>query len=125
MQSQTAGNLEAHPIEECPSSDEITMDSSETLNQLDNSGIAIIGMAGRFPGATNLTQFWHNLQHGVESISTFSDEELLKSGVPQALLSDPRYVKAGGGLEGEELFDAPFFGYSPDEAGVWDPPHPV
>jgi acyl transferase domain-containing protein len=97
------------------------MDSSETLNQLDNSGIAIIGMAGRFPGANNLKQFWHNLRHGVESISRFTDEELLKSGVPQSLLSEPGYVKAGGVLESEEMFDAAFFGYSPREAEMMDP----
>jgi len=33
--------------------------------------IAIVGMAGRFPGADNLEEFWHNLRNGVESLSFF------------------------------------------------------
>src|SRR6266566_2898448 len=43
--------------------------------------IAIIGMSGRFPGASCLSQFWHNLRSGVESITFFSDDELLAAGV--------------------------------------------
>ena len=42
-----------------------------------NSGIAVIGMAGRFPGAENVEQFWQNLRDGVESISFFNERELL------------------------------------------------
>src|SRR5262245_58107075 len=57
--------------------------------------IAIIGMAGRFPGAASLEKFWHNLRNGVESVAVFSDEELEASGVDRALLSDPNYVKSG------------------------------
>jgi acyl transferase domain-containing protein len=38
--------------------------------------IAIIGMAGRFPGAANVDAFWNNLCAGVESISVITDEEL-------------------------------------------------
>jgi acyl transferase domain-containing protein len=34
--------------------------------------IAVIGMAGRFPGARDLDQFWRNLRDGVESITRFS-----------------------------------------------------
>jgi acyl transferase domain-containing protein len=83
--------------------------------------IAIIGMAGRFPGARNLAEFWHNLRHGVESITYFSDAELAAAGVAPALLSDPRYVKAWGVLADVEWFDAAFFGFSPREAELMDP----
>ncbi len=79
-------------------------------------GIAIIGMAGRFPGANSVNQFWQNLCEGVESISLFSDEELGASGVDSAALGDRNYVKAGFVLEDIEMFDAGFFGYSPREA---------
>ena len=85
--------------------------------------IGIIGMAGRFPGAKNVEQFWANVAAGVESISRFTDEELLASGVPPDLLHNPRYVKARGILEDAEWFDAPFFGMSPTEALVVDPQH--
>jgi phthiocerol/phenolphthiocerol synthesis type-I polyketide synthase E len=83
--------------------------------------IAIVGMAGRFPGAGDLQAFWRNLCAGVESISFFSDDELLAAGVPRARLADPRFVGAGGVLDGADLFDAAFFGYSPREAELMDP----
>src|SRR5437870_1581260 len=82
--------------------------------------IAIIGMAGRFPGAKNVEELWRNLRDGVESISFFSDEELESSGIDPAVLSAPKYVKAGGVLEDIELFDASFFGFSPREAEITD-----
>src|SRR4051812_8686831 len=66
--------------------------------------IAIIGMAGRFPGAKNVAEFWRNLRDGVESISFFTDDELNAAGVDSALLSNPDYVKANGALEGIDLF---------------------
>ena len=48
-------------------------------------GIAIIGMAGRFPGAKNIDEFWRNLCNGVESVSFFTDEELTAAGVDAVL----------------------------------------
>jgi acyl transferase domain-containing protein/acyl carrier protein len=83
--------------------------------------IAIIGMAGRFPGANNIEVFWQNLCQGVESITRFADEELQEAGIDPALLQNPNYVKAKGMLEDIDLFDASFFGYSPQEAALIDP----
>lgn len=83
--------------------------------------IAIIGMAGRFPGAEDMDAFWHNLSHGVESISFFSDEELLAAGVEPEYLQDPNYVKARPMLADVDGFDADFFNYSPREAENIDP----
>jgi len=84
-------------------------------------GIAIIGMAGRFPQAPNLQRFWENLCQGTEAISFFSDEELEKAGISTEVLRHPNYVKARGALENADLFDAGFFGYSPREAESTDP----
>ncbi|MFS8070544.1 MAG: type I polyketide synthase, partial [Byssovorax sp.] len=86
-------------------------------------GIAVIGMSGRFPGAKDVDELWRNVRDGVESISFFSDEELLAAGVDAALLRDPGYVKARGVLPDIELFDAAFFGVSPTEAQMMDPQH--
>src|SRR2546421_9078880 len=93
--------------------------------QMDGSveDVAIIGMAGRFPGAKNIDEFWCNLRDGVESISFLSDEELVSSGVDPAVLSTPNYVKAGALLEDADLFDAAFFGFTPREAEAMDPQH--
>ncbi|MCA1568555.1 MAG: SDR family NAD(P)-dependent oxidoreductase [Acidobacteria bacterium] len=85
--------------------------------------IAIIGMAGRFPGAASVDAFWENLRHGVESITHFSDRELLEVGVPQELLRDERYVGAAATLDGIDLFDASLFNLSPAEAEIMDPQH--
>src|SRR5688572_19118953 len=87
--------------------------------------IAIVGMAGRFPGARNLDEFWKNLAGGVESISRFSDEDILKSGVPATYLSNPNYVKAAPVLDEPGHFDAAFFGFSPMEAKTMDPQHRI
>jgi acyl transferase domain-containing protein/thioesterase domain-containing protein/acyl carrier protein len=84
--------------------------------------IAVVGMAGRFPGACNIDQFWFNLKNGVESVTFYSNEELLDAGIATGLLEDPNYVKSGGGLLADkEYFDAHFFGYSPVEAELMDP----
>jgi acyl transferase domain-containing protein/acyl carrier protein len=87
--------------------------------------VAIIGMAGRFPGAADVEAFWRNLRQGVHSIRFFSDDELRAADVPPELLADPAYVRAGGVLDGIDRFDADFFGFSPREAEVLDPQHRV
>src|SRR3990172_12162931 len=95
------------------------MTRSNSFDPLD--GVAIIGVACRFPGAKNVDEFWRSLRDGVESISFFSDQELAAEGISPALLADPNYVKAGAVLEGVKLFDAGFFGYSRREAELMDP----
>src|SRR5262249_57798337 len=89
----------------------------------EGSEIAIVGMAGRFPGAGDLAAFWSNLRAGRESIRFFSREELLRSGEDPSRIDDPQYVPARPVLEGVDLFDAAFFGMSPREASVMDPQH--
>src|SRR5258707_3353962 len=83
--------------------------------------IAIVGMAGRFPGAANVEQYWSNLAAGVESIRFFAPDELEASvtGVPD--LEDPSFVRAGGVLDGVEDFDAAFFDFNPRDAEITDP----
>ena len=88
-----------------------------------SSALAVIGMAGRFPGARDLSQFWENLRSGIESISTFSDEELRASGIGPETYGQPGYVRARGALADFDLFDAGFFGISPREAEILDPQH--
>jgi len=83
--------------------------------------VAVIGMAGKFPGAANIDEFWENLKQGKESITFFSNEELLDAGVDPALLKNPNYVKARGIIEDVEYFDASFFEYSPGEAELLNP----
>jgi amino acid adenylation domain-containing protein len=85
-------------------------------------GIAIIGMAGRFPRARDLQELWHNLRDGIDCISDFADGEL-EVPVPPEVLRDPRFVKARGVLDGVDLFDAAFFDIPPRQAELMDPQH--
>lgn len=87
-------------------------------------GIAIVGMAGRFPGAPDVASFWENIKAGRESITHFDISELdveLPTGPEAPPLSD--YVCAKGMLEDIDMFDARYFGYLPREAEVMDPQH--
>ncbi|NJM88484.1 MAG: polyketide synthase, partial [Hydrococcus sp. RU_2_2] len=97
------------------------MNMLETNNSIEK--IAIIGMAGRFPKAKNLEEFWQNLRDGVESISNFTDEEIIASGIKLATLNNSNYVKAGAVLEDIDSFDASFFDINPKEAEITDPQH--
>ena len=91
--------------------------------EISDTDIAIIGMAGRFPDAESVDAFWQNICNGHESVRTFSDDELKAAGVPSFVLQEPGYVKAGVVLDGIEEFDAAFFGFSPREAEMIDPQH--
>jgi acyl transferase domain-containing protein len=99
------------------------MENLKMATEYNGLEIAIIGMAGRFPEAQNLEQFWENLKNGVESIHFYQDKELLELGIDEDLIHHPQYVKAGGKLEGIDLFDAEFFGFNPKEAELLDPQH--
>ena len=88
-----------------------------------SSAIAIVGMAGRFPGARNIREFWQNLRDGVESIRSLTDEELLAAGVSPEELASPDYVKRASILDDVSMFDAAFFGFSPRDASIMDPQH--
>jgi acyl transferase domain-containing protein/acyl carrier protein len=85
--------------------------------------IAIIGMAGRFPQARNVEQFWEKLCDGIELVTFFTDEELRAEGATEEMLKDPAFVKAAAVMDDIDLFDAGFFGYSPREAEILDPQH--
>ncbi|SCF12819.1 amino acid adenylation domain-containing protein [Micromonospora tulbaghiae] len=85
--------------------------------------IAVVGVAGRFPGASDVATFWWNLCTGVDSVHDHTDEELAALGVGPGLRADPRHVRATGRLDGVADFDAEFFGFGADEAARTDPQH--
>ncbi|AEI67131.1 type I polyketide synthase [Corallococcus macrosporus] len=99
--------------------------SDADLNEGDELAIAIVGMAGRFPGAPDVERYWRNLCEGVEGIRFFTDDELRARGVPEERLRQPGFVRAGAVLDQVEAFDAGFFGYSPREAALMDPQHRI
>jgi len=88
--------------------------------------IAIIGMAGKFPGAPDVKTFWQNLLEGKETISHFSANELdFENGKSPNVDESDLFVKARGIVEGSDLFDAHHFGIPPKEAEQMDPQHRI
>ncbi|AWV48643.1 polyketide synthase [Mycobacterium leprae Kyoto-2] len=88
-----------------------------------DNAIAVVGMAGKFPGANDVSAFWTNLRRGKESIVTLSEQELRDNGVSDKALADPAYVRRAPLLDGIDEFDADFFGLPPLAAQVLDPQH--
>ncbi|MEY8837629.1 beta-ketoacyl synthase N-terminal-like domain-containing protein, partial [Cribrihabitans sp. XS_ASV171] len=97
------------------------MDTRENENR--RGDIAIVGMSVCVPGADSAAAFWENLRAGIESIRPLTEEELLEAGEAPAMLSHPDYVRAAAPLDGFDMFDAEFFGFSPKEAAILDPQH--
>lgn len=98
------------------------MQNSE-MRHFVGSEIAVIGMACHFPKSKDIASYLENLQGGVNCISFLTNEELEPSGVDPSEFNHPDYVKAASVLEDVELFDAAFFGITPNEALVMDPQH--
>ena len=93
------------------------------LSTLPDNAIAVVGMAGRFPGANSVAEFWDNLQLGKESIVTLSEHELAAAGIGEKVLSNPAYVRRAPLIDGVDEFDAEFFGFPPQAARTLDPQH--
>jgi len=87
--------------------------------------VAIVGLAGRFPGASDLDAFWHNIVTGVDCLTPFSDADLDAADIPPAQRAHPAYVRQGTALDDAEHFDAEFFGMSAGEAQIIDPQHRI
>lgn len=94
--------------------------AKQSKKKNDSRDIAIIGMAGRFPGAKSVDELWKILREGKETISHFTKEEL-DSSIPEKLKNDPLYVGSRGILPSAKEFDALFFGLNPKVASAMDP----
>ncbi|MFI6130722.1 type I polyketide synthase [Micromonospora sp. NPDC051141] len=85
--------------------------------------VAVVGVAGRFPGVASLDELWDALVEGRELLTRFTPEQLAAAGVPASERDDEDYVPVRGVLDGIEDFDAAFFGLPPREAMITDPQH--
>jgi acyl transferase domain-containing protein len=83
--------------------------------------IAVVGLAGRLPGAATIDEFWRNQRDGVESVSRFSTRQLVDAGWPVDMVTHPDYVPAAAVVEDADQFDAEFFGYTAQQAEISDP----
>jgi phthiocerol/phenolphthiocerol synthesis type-I polyketide synthase E len=96
---------------------------SSRSTSLPPNAIAVVGMAGKFPGADSVSEFWDNLRRGEESIVTLSEEDLRAAGIGDKALANSAYVRRAALLNGVEEFDAAFFGFTPQAARTMDPQH--
>jgi polyketide synthase PksM/rhizoxin synthesis polyketide synthase/nonribosomal peptide synthetase RhiB len=87
----------------------------------DVDGIAVIGMAGRYPGATDLAEFWNNLRQGRASISEVPADRWDWREHVDPDRKDRSYTRWGGFVADADKFDPLFFGISPREAKFLDP----
>ncbi len=88
-----------------------------------DNAIAVVGMAGKFPGANSVSAFWDNLRRGKESIVTLSEQQLRDAGISDKVLANPAYVRRAPIVDGVDEFDAGFFGFPPLIARSLDPQH--
>ncbi|OBH88808.1 type I polyketide synthase [Mycobacterium sp. E2733] len=93
------------------------------MDSLPANAIAVVGMAGRFPGANSVSEFWDSLRRGEESIVTLSEDQLSAAGVDDKTLANPSYIRRASLVDGIDEFDADFFGFPPQAARIMDPQH--
>ncbi|RBM20499.1 polyketide synthase [Streptomyces sp. PT12] len=84
-----------------------------------DAAVAVVGMAGRFPGADGVGELWRNLLAGASGLRPLTDAELAAAGVQ----SGPGHVRVGGPVAGIEDFDAAAFGLTDREAETMEPHH--
>ena len=86
--------------------------------------IAVVGMAGRFPGANSIGEFWENLVAERETLQTLDESTLRENEIDfEAVRSDPDFVARAGVIDGAENWDSEFFGCTPRQAALMDPQH--
>ncbi|MFI6225933.1 SDR family NAD(P)-dependent oxidoreductase [Micromonospora echinospora] len=88
-----------------------------------DSAVAVVGMAGRFPGAGSVTELWRNLMSGRRGLRSLTEAELRQADVDPLARADDGYVPVTGAVDGMADFDAAAFGFSPREAETMDPQH--
>ncbi|KAJ9472607.1 PKTS1 [Diplonema papillatum] len=87
--------------------------------------IAIVGMAGKFPGAANIYEYWDNLKNGRVTPTFHTDEFLANMGVAPEVIAHPDFVKVAYKVDDVDKFDAKFWGIGRTEAMTMDPQHRV
>lgn len=102
-----------------------TENTDHAFAEDDDTHIAVIGMACRFPGAATPEEFWHNVVSGVDGVRTLTEDELLEWGEDPARLEDPHYVRRHGVVADTGDFDAEFFGVSARDAALLNPQHRI
>jgi len=89
--------------------------SAEEMN------VAVVGMAGVFPGAKNINEFWINLKNGVDSVTEIPKERF--NSTAKTFSHEEISTKYGGFIDGFDCFDASVFNIHRKAAEYMDPQH--
>lgn len=92
---------------------------------ISETDIAIIGMAGRFPGAADVDALWQRVSRGEDCLTDLNAADLIAAGLPAELVNDPDYVLRSGIVQDVDMFDADLFGIGPRDASIMDPQHRI
>ncbi|MDI1323386.1 MAG: aminotransferase class III-fold pyridoxal phosphate-dependent enzyme [Algoriphagus sp.] len=92
---------------------------AQTIEGAKSKAVAVIAMAGKFPKANSVGEFWEMVKNEREGISFFDLEDL--DPLIRTEAEEPNYIKARGIIDEVEKFDAEFFGMNPKLAAVMDP----
>jgi myxalamid-type polyketide synthase MxaE and MxaD len=113
--------LSQYLTQEPTTSEDVKSDKSTT--DFSNEPVAIIGMACRFPGASDPNAYWKILIEGIDKISEIPQDRWSKEDFYNSDPSVPGKAVSiwGGFLENIDQFDPYFFGISPIEAKQMDP----
>jgi phthiocerol/phenolphthiocerol synthesis type-I polyketide synthase E len=88
-----------------------------------SNDIGVLGVSARFPGPSNLEDWFQALLKGEVFTTRYTREELLAAGVQETLADDPEYIPVRGHLENTDRFDNKFFRVSNRDAEMMDPQH--
>ncbi|MFD9789952.1 SDR family NAD(P)-dependent oxidoreductase [Streptomyces sp. NPDC059070] len=80
----------------------------------DSEDIAVVGIAGRYPKAADVGEFWENLKAGRDCVGEVPGDRWPREGHEDL-------SRWGGFIDGVDSFDASFFGVPADEAAQLDP----
>ncbi|MEM8704884.1 MAG: beta-ketoacyl synthase N-terminal-like domain-containing protein [Actinomycetota bacterium] len=92
------------------------------VDHVTDTDVAIVGMAGRFPGANDPDELWRRVAAGEDCLTDLDDDTLIANGVAPAALDDT-YVARNGVIDDVEGFDHDFFGIGSRDASIMDPQH--
>ncbi len=111
----TTDHVDTSPPDRASETEAPKADSVAQRDELDNDGIAIVGLAGRYPGGSDLDTFWQQLATGQDLVTE------LPPRWPGHHNHDGLYARWGSFVEDFDCFDPLFFGVSPRDAERMDP----
>ena len=85
-------------------------EEEEERSHSEDDYVAVVGLSGNFPGASDISSFWNNLVQGKDSLRRFTESELISKHVSSNALRNERYVRAGQCVSNPDHFDAYFWG---------------